>query len=61
VNTRAAKSEDYPPTIGLVARGALKLKPLVTHVVPLLDLEKAIGMLESDEDQRMKIILENSR
>ena len=37
----------------------LKLKPLVTHVVPLLDLEKAIGMLESDEDQRMKIILEN--
>jgi L-iditol 2-dehydrogenase len=59
VNTRAAKGEDYPPTIDLVARGALKLKPLVTHVVPLLDLEKAIGMLESDEDQRMKIILEN--
>ncbi len=61
VNTRAAKSEDYPTTIDLAARGALKLKPLVTHVVPLLDLEKAIGMLESDEDQRMKIILENNR
>jgi len=61
VNTRAAKGEDYPPTIDLVARGALKLKPLVTHVVPLLDLEKAIGMLESDEDQRMKIILENKK
>ena len=61
VNTRAAKGEDYPPTIDLVARGVLKLKPLVTHIVPLLDLEKAIGMLESDEDQRMKIILENSR
>jgi 2-desacetyl-2-hydroxyethyl bacteriochlorophyllide A dehydrogenase len=60
VNTRAAKSEDYPPTIDLVARGVLKLKPLVTHVVPLRDLEKAIGMLESDEDQRMKIILKNS-
>ena len=59
VNTRAAKGEDYPPTIDLVSRGVLKLKPLVTHVVPLLDLEKAIGMLESDEDQRMKIILEN--
>ena len=59
VNTRAAKGEDYPPTIDLVARGALKLDPLVTHVVPLLDLEKAIGMLESDEDQRMKVILEN--
>lgn len=61
VNTRAAKSEDYPATIDLAARGALKLKPLVTHVVPLLDLEKAIAMLESDEDQRMKIILENPR
>lgn len=61
VNTRAAKGEDYPPSIDLVARGALKLKPLVTHVIPLLDLEKAIGMLESDEDQRMKIILENTR
>ncbi len=36
VNTRAAKGEDFPPTIDLVARGALNLKPLVTHVVPLL-------------------------
>jgi 2-desacetyl-2-hydroxyethyl bacteriochlorophyllide A dehydrogenase len=60
VNTRAAKSEDYPASIDLVARGILKLKPLVTHVVPLRDLEKAIGMLESDEDQRMKIILKNN-
>jgi len=59
VNTRAAKGEDYPPTIDLVARSILKLKPLVTHVIPLCDLEKAIGMLESDEDQRMKIILKN--
>ncbi len=61
VNTRAAKGEDFPPTIDLVARGALKLKPLVTHIVPLHDLEKAIGMLESDEDQRMKVILENAQ
>ena len=61
VNTRAAKGEDYPPSIDLVARGVLKLKPLVTHVIPLLDLEKAIAMLESDEDQRMKIILENPK
>jgi len=60
VNTRAAKPEDFPAAIDLVARGVLKLKPLVTHVVPLLDLEKAIAMLESDEDQRMKIILKNS-
>lgn len=60
VNTRAAKSEDFPASIDLVARGVVKLKPLVTHVVSLSDLESAIGMLESDEDQRMKIILENN-
>jgi 2-desacetyl-2-hydroxyethyl bacteriochlorophyllide A dehydrogenase len=59
-NSRAAKGEDFPDTIDLVARGILKLKPLVTHVLPLLDLEKAIRMLETDEDQRMKIILENA-
>jgi L-iditol 2-dehydrogenase len=60
VNSRAANPEDFPPTIDLAARGVLKLKPLVTHIVPLLELEKAMGMLESDEDQRMKIIIENS-
>lgn len=61
LNSRAAKSEDYPASIGLVARGVVKLEPLVTHMVPLSDLEAAIGMLESDEDQRMKIILQHSR
>ena len=59
INARAAKGEDYPTTIDLVARGVLKLAPLVTHVVSLSDLKSAIGMLEADEDQRMKIILEN--
>jgi L-iditol 2-dehydrogenase len=60
LNTRAAKGEDFPPSIDLAARGVLKLKPLVTHVIPLLDLESAIGMLVSDEDRRMKIIMENT-
>jgi len=60
INARAAKGEDYPTTIDLVARGVLKLAPLVTHVVSLSDLKTAIGMLEADEDQRMKIILENN-
>ncbi len=61
VNSRAAKSEDYPACIDLVARGVVKLKPLVTHVVPLSELEAAISMLKSDMDERMKIILENPR
>jgi L-iditol 2-dehydrogenase len=60
VNSRAAKSEDFPRAIDLVARRVVKLEPLVTHVVPLAELERAIHMLKSDEDQRLKIILENS-
>lgn len=60
VNSRAAKSEDYPATIDMAARGALKLEPLVTHMVPLTELTSAMHLLESDADQRMKIILENN-
>jgi threonine dehydrogenase-like Zn-dependent dehydrogenase len=59
LNSRAAKGEDFPASIDLVARGVLKLKPLVTHILSLQELEKAMAMLETDEDHRMKIILEN--
>lgn len=59
-NSRAAKSEDYPPSIDLVGRGVVQLKPLVSDVVPLAELSAAIGMLGSDSAQRMKIILEHS-
>ena len=61
VNSRAAKSEDFPAMIALVASGALNLEALVTHVVPLSDLGTALRMLESDADERMKIILDNSK
>jgi L-iditol 2-dehydrogenase len=57
--SRAAKGEDFPASIDLIARGAVKLEPLVTQVVALPELANAIGMLESDSDQRMKIIMEN--
>ena len=58
-NPRAATGQDFPPSIDLVARGILKLDPLVTHVLSLTEIQTALGMLESDEDQRMKIILEH--
>ena len=60
VNARAAKSEDFPATIDLVARGTLNLKALVTHVVGLSELESAIRMLDTDADERMKIILDHA-
>jgi 2-desacetyl-2-hydroxyethyl bacteriochlorophyllide A dehydrogenase len=57
VNARAAKSEDFPATIDLVARGKLNLEDLITHVLPLPQLGEALTLLDSDSDERMKIIL----
>ena len=59
VGARVAKSEDYPAAIALVDRGDVKLEPLVSNVMPLVDLKAAVGMLGSDSGPRMKIILEH--
>jgi 2-desacetyl-2-hydroxyethyl bacteriochlorophyllide A dehydrogenase len=60
INARVAKSEDYPGAIGLVERGLVRLDPLVSDVLPLGELQAAIGMLGADGGaQRMKIILEH--
>jgi 2-desacetyl-2-hydroxyethyl bacteriochlorophyllide A dehydrogenase len=59
VSARAAMSEDFPESIDLVAEGRVTLSPLVTQVLPVSELAQALGMLESDADGRMKIILEN--
>ena len=60
VNGRAAKGEDFPACIDLVAKGAVKLEPLVTHTVPLVELESALQMVGSEAGDRMKIILQNN-
>jgi len=60
LNARAAKSEDFPATIDMVARGTLNLDALITHVMPLSELGPAIDMLEQDVDGRMKIIIEHN-
>jgi len=59
ISARAAKSEDFPESIDLVASGRITLDPLVTQVLPVAELTHALGLLESDADGRMKIILEN--
>jgi 2-desacetyl-2-hydroxyethyl bacteriochlorophyllide A dehydrogenase len=63
VGARVAKSEDYPAAIALVEGGDVRLEPLVSNVMPLADLEAAVGMLgpgSADSGPRMKIILEHS-
>lgn len=59
ISARAAMGEDFPESIDLVAGGRITLSPLVTQVMPVAELAQALGMLESDADGRMKIILEN--
>jgi L-iditol 2-dehydrogenase len=59
-NSRAARPEDFAVAIGLVARGVVKLDPLVTHTLPLAKLPSAMQMLEADVDHRMKIILNHN-
>jgi 2-desacetyl-2-hydroxyethyl bacteriochlorophyllide A dehydrogenase len=59
INARVAKSEDYPASIDLVQRGIVRLEPLISKVMPLLELKKAISMLASGGGQQMKIIMEH--
>jgi threonine dehydrogenase-like Zn-dependent dehydrogenase len=59
ISARVAKSEDYPSSIALVQRGMVKLNPLVSDEMPLVELKAAIGMLGSDSGQRMKIIMDH--
>ncbi|MBM3818926.1 MAG: zinc-binding dehydrogenase [Acidimicrobiia bacterium] len=61
INARVAKSEDYPASIALVERGAVRLGPIVSEVMPLGELKSAIGMLGADGGgQRLKIILDHN-
>jgi threonine dehydrogenase-like Zn-dependent dehydrogenase len=59
INARVAKGEDYPSSLELVERGVVRLAPLVSNVMPLGELKAAIGMLGTDDAQRMKIILQH--
>jgi 2-desacetyl-2-hydroxyethyl bacteriochlorophyllide A dehydrogenase len=57
ISARVAKSEDYPSSLALVEKGLVRLEPLVSDVMPLAELQQAIGMLDSESPRRMKIIM----
>ena len=52
---RAAKSEDFPASIELVATGVVELDPLVTHTFPLESAAEAIAA--TSESGSLKVIL----
>ncbi len=59
-NARAAKAEDFPACIDLVVEGTIDLESMISHVLPLADLEQAISMLDERDEARMKIVLDHS-
>ena len=56
-NPRAAKPEDFPASIGLVASGSVELDPLITHTFSLESAEEAI--VTSSESSSLKVILDH--
>jgi L-iditol 2-dehydrogenase len=60
INNRAATAEDFPVMIDLVARGAVRLEPLVTHRMALDELGAALEMVEDGAERRLKIILDHT-
>jgi L-iditol 2-dehydrogenase len=60
INNRAATAQDFPVTIDLVARGVVRLEPLVTHRMALDELGAALEMVEDGAERRLKIILDHT-
>jgi 2-desacetyl-2-hydroxyethyl bacteriochlorophyllide A dehydrogenase len=60
INSRAATRKDYQSCIDLLSSGQVELDSMISHVLPLAELEKAITMLDERDDHRMKVILDHT-
>ena len=60
INSRAATRENFQTCIDLISGGQVELDSMISHVLPLTDLEKAITMLDERDDHRMKVILDHA-
>jgi S-(hydroxymethyl)glutathione dehydrogenase / alcohol dehydrogenase len=48
---------NMPFLMGLVEKGKLDVSPLLTHVMPLSDFDKAFEMFAEKQDNCIKVVL----
>lgn len=53
-----ASPNSFGPVLRYMAEGKLKVKPLITHVRPMEELEDVIKMIRAKKEMRIKILLE---
>ena len=53
----AASSGEYPQAMELIANGSIKVKPLITAVVPLAEGPQWFARLHAREPNLMKVVL----
>ncbi len=51
-------SIDYPFALSMIERGAIDVSPLITHVMPFGDIQRAFDRAVNREDGVIKIVLE---
>ncbi len=54
-------SIDYPQALDSILRGRIDVTPLVTHVMPFSDIQRAFEMAAAREDGVIKIVLDMER
>lgn len=52
-----ASPNSFGPVLRYMAEGKLKVKPLITHVKPLEELEDVVKMVRAKKEMRIKILL----
>jgi len=52
-----ASPNSFGPVLRYMAEGKLKVKPLITHVKPLAELEDVVKLIRAKKEMRIKILL----
>lgn len=50
--------EGYGPVLDLVTSGRLDVKPLITHRIPLADVERGLKLMEAKAEHVLKVVIE---